>query len=843
MTLKLSILVQAITDSAKKGIDSLAGSTTALGKTTRTAAAQTQTSTRSLGAFGRAASGARSRLGALRSSVAAYIRDLRNVESANRTATGSVANLTAQFNDIGVMMAAGQNPLQLALQQGTQITQVLGPMGAAGAARALGSALVSMVNPVSLITIGSILAGAAMMQWLTGASDEAESLEERIDGLISRIEDYRKSAREGNGDLLERFGEVTPELLEFRDLGLELDRDGFLTELRKLGADGADALIDEMRGRWTSRGSVLDDLLPADTSRRGARGNQRQNRAALTTAFDAIDTDAGLEEQLAQVMAVRDMISAAADEQGNLNTTQMEFLRGWIEVEEAIRLALAAERETVTAMERKVTLAQEVAGLSRAESEAAAGAARTILEGLQQEAALRQAIRQFGEDSVQVAALRAGAERRVLDETLATLDVSESMKDEIRAAFDASRGIASVDMAGNISLAADEASRLFSNLSAALNLSPTYGARSVESGIAGGDIPDWAREDLPETDADRAMAGILANRRREARKPAKKSARGGSRASDYEREREAVSDLIAELQTELDVLRESDPVRKEMLRLRGELAGATEAETGTIADLIAQRVAETAQIEAQQSAYDFLSQTISASMSSIRAEGASVEDVFENITAAILDATIQAQLFGQGPFAGIFGTADSGGLIGGALKGLFPNLSTGGRVTGPGTGTSDSVPAFLSTGEFVVTAAATAQYGDLLEAMNAGQLASMQELAPVTGAAGGPIYPRQPSAPTVNLISPFDPSRVIDAMKAELARTPPAYITDASPAPGPSTGGQAPGLHVTIEITGSQTSTDTEDAAYRGMQRALDEYDRVQFPISFERQRREPWRR
>ncbi|MCE8007131.1 hypothetical protein [Aestuariivita sp.] len=429
------------------------------------------------------------------------------------------------------------------------------------------------------------------------------------------------------------------------------------------------------------------------------------------------------------------------------------------------------------------------------------------------------------------------------DHTRASVELVQNLKDEIRAAFDASRGIASVDMAGNISLAADQASRLFSNLSAALNLSPTYGARSVESGIAGGDIPDWAREDLPETDADRAMAGILANRRREARKPAKKSARGGSGASDYEREREAVSDLIAELQTELDVLRESDPVRKEMLRLRGELAGATEAETGTIADLIAQRVAETAQIEAQQSAYDFLSQTISASMSSIRAEGASVEDVFENITAAILDATIQAQLFGQGPFAGIFGTADSGGLIGGALKGLFPNLSTGGRVTGPGTGTSDSVPAFLSTGEFVVTAAATAQYGDLLEAMNAGQLASMQELAPVTAASGGAIHPRQPSTPTVNLISPFDPSRVIDAMKAELARTPPAYITDASPAPGPSTGGQAPGLHVTIEITGSQTSTDTEDAAYRGMQRALEEYDRVQFPISFERQRREPWRR
>lgn len=34
------------------------------------------------------------------------------------------ANVFGQLNDIGVMMAAGQNPIQLALQQGTQLNQV-----------------------------------------------------------------------------------------------------------------------------------------------------------------------------------------------------------------------------------------------------------------------------------------------------------------------------------------------------------------------------------------------------------------------------------------------------------------------------------------------------------------------------------------------------------------------------------------------------------------------------------------------------------------------------------------------------------------------------------------------
>lgn len=50
-------------------------------------------------------------------------------------------------------------------------------------------------------------------------------------------------------------------------------------------------------------------------------------------------------------------------------------------------------------------------------------------------------------------------------------------------------------------------------------------------------------------------------------------------------------------------------------------------------------------------------------------------------------------------------------------------LAGGGLVTGPGTGTSDSIPKMLSNGEFVVTAAATAQPGVLpmLEALNSGR--------------------------------------------------------------------------------------------------------------------------
>lgn len=48
------------------------------------------------------------------------------------------------------------------------------------------------------------------------------------------------------------------------------------------------------------------------------------------------------------------------------------------------------------------------------------------------------------------------------------------------------------------------------------------------------------------------------------------------------------------------------------------------------------------------------------------------------------------------------------------------NFAQGGLVTGPGTGTSDDIPAYLSNGEYVVNAKATAQNRQLLEEINRG---------------------------------------------------------------------------------------------------------------------------
>jgi hypothetical protein len=55
----------------------------------------------------------------------------------------------------------------------------------------------------------------------------------------------------------------------------------------------------------------------------------------------------------------------------------------------------------------------------------------------------------------------------------------------------------------------------------------------------------------------------------------------------------------------------------------------------------------------------------------------------------------------------------------------IPGNATGGMIRGPGTGTSDDIPAWLSNGEYVIKASSVAKYGPhMMEMLNAGRFAN-----------------------------------------------------------------------------------------------------------------------
>lgn len=94
---------------------------------------------------------------------------------------------------------------------------------------------------------------------------------------------------------------------------------------------------------------------------------------------------------------------------------------------------------------------------------------------------------------------------------------------------------------------------------------------------------------------------------------------------------------------------------------------------------------------------------------------------------------------------GLLGALKNGGGGGGVGLGGLLGFSQGGIVRGPGSGTSDSVPAALSNGEFVVNERATSRNRKLLEAINSGAMARFAD-GGMVGAAPIPV-PVLPAAP------------------------------------------------------------------------------------------------
>ncbi len=83
-------------------------------------------------------------------------------------------------------------------------------------------------------------------------------------------------------------------------------------------------------------------------------------------------------------------------------------------------------------------------------------------------------------------------------------------------------------------------------------------------------------------------------------------------------------------------------------------------------------------------------------------------------------------------------------------SGYVSGKASGGMVSGPGTSTSDSVPAWLSDGEYVVQAASVAKYGvAMMDAINAGRW-TVGTPAPTRLASGGAVVAR-PSGPLVQI--------------------------------------------------------------------------------------------
>lgn len=131
------------------------------------------------------------------------------------------ANIAAQFQDIAVTSAMGMSPIQIALQQGTQLSGVFNEMGKGKAViQGIGAAFASIVSPVSLVTIGVIAAGAALAQYIASAGDV-----ETADELLKQHEEHIKRLGPAYEEALKKQKKYVTESPAVVNIGLADDQE------------------------------------------------------------------------------------------------------------------------------------------------------------------------------------------------------------------------------------------------------------------------------------------------------------------------------------------------------------------------------------------------------------------------------------------------------------------------------------------------------------------------------------------------------------------------------------------------------------------------------------------
>ena len=291
------------------------------------------------------------------------VSDVKALGSATQASSHHTANLAANFNDIGMMMASGQSPFLLALQQGTQVSQVLNQMGGrTQILKGLASGFMSVINPVSLLTLGVIAGGAALGQWAISAlsaKDEAYDFGKEVD-LLREITDGAKESMEilsmSVDELVKKYGNAARQTREFAAAQAELR------------AAQAEARLGDQLG-------MINSELERFTVRiRDGRGSSNDFRNTI----DEISESMGVNRQQARVLEEQFYnLSEAGDFE-----SQKEALAGVLQTMEDMEVPLKAlPPELQLAIDEMITLTRETDAAKTAMDNLAA-ASRDVSTGV-----------------------------------------------------------------------------------------------------------------------------------------------------------------------------------------------------------------------------------------------------------------------------------------------------------------------------------------------------------------------------------------------------------------------------------------------------------------------------
>ena len=221
-----------------------------------------------------------------------------------------------------------------------------------------------------------------------------------------------------------------------------------------------------------------------------------------------------------------------------------------------------------------------------------------------------------------------------------------------------------------------------------------------------------------------------------------------------------VEGLIPKMQ-ELATATGSEEAINRVARLKVEVAGLK-----TVADDVASRI--NGDVE----------NAFATMFTEIGSGAKSAKDAFADFARSVIGSInrIAAQKIAESLFGGLGKSGAGGGAggLGGLVSGFFQwaGFAGGGYVRGPGTSTSDSIPARLSAGEYVLRAEAVRRLGvDFLHRLNGGAFLPRWQQNRLAFADGGFVpeaapAPAAPASQAVRIVNVIDPGMAGDYLNS-----------------------------------------------------------------------------
>lgn len=533
-------------------------------------------------------------------------------------------------------------------------------------------------------------------------------------------------------------------------LGTALPFEQFKEMRSEIDALAAEGKVDEVTGKLVDLGKAMAGGKPVS-----GMSEQAQTllsdlaRLALATAeteaifngsAQASPGERRADEQIAAEARALELAQARltfGEQSAQVRAIEADHARAAVEAEIA---RLGIDQQSVQAVEMRAQVEERIRLTQDQRDAAARQSAADMMVQWQAEAQIAELTARYGADSLEVAYARAAAEREVTAAQIAAQGITGTTADNLLRAWDAARGIAAVNMAAGIGAAATEARLLAASLG--ISLQQALGIMGL-AGKAKAAVQPRVGFGLPGVDTGSFGAsgslGFGDNPGQNNPVPSVPSTAstgagtGGGRGGAAQKEVSALDQLIKREREQIALLGILDPVQREIARNHEALSEVVGKERDAVEDLITQRV----RLEEVHDRIEEIGQAGKSAFTSLITGASSFRDALGNVLSKLAEmaASDAWDLLWSGG-SGRSGAGGLGSVVGGLLGGLFGGgtgkgggsfglpdpfgFADGGRISGPGGGRDDSILAYVSDGEYIINARATAAHLPLLDAINKG---------------------------------------------------------------------------------------------------------------------------